>query len=308
MRQQPWRRRGLLLSGPPELPWARTHAGLPAVAPAEEGWDLYVASRDERGRALAARVPLTHADGELAAGTPQADPALGLGELGSFDDAGVTVSCVVQDGDRRLLYYSGWSLGVSVPFYFYVGLASSEDGGRTFQRLSRGPILERNEVDPFLTASPSVLVEGGTWRMWYVSATDWRVVDGAPRHRYHVRYAESGDGIRWRRDGHVCIDFQGDEEYAIGRPCVLKQAGRYRMWFCARGDAYRLGYAESDDGISWERDDSAVALVGEPGEWEREMTAYPHVFEAGGNLHMLYNGDGYGATGVGWATPEGGRE
>jgi hypothetical protein len=306
--QQRWRRRGLLLSAPPEAPWARTHASLPAVAPVGDGWDLYFASRDDRGRALIGRVPLTRANGELVAGTPQADPALGLGELGSFDDAGVTLSCVVQHGDRRLLYYSGWSLGVSVPFYFYVGLASSEDGGRTFRRVSRGPILERDEVDPFLTASPSVLVEGDTWRMWYVSATDWSVVDGAPRHRYHVRYAESDDGIRWRRDGHVCIDFQGSEEYAIGRPCVLKEAGRYRMWFCARGDAYRLGYAESDDGISWERDDTTLELVGEPGEWEREMTAYPHVFDAGGSLHLLYNGDGYGRTGVGWATPDGGRE
>lgn len=308
MNQQRWRRRGLLLPAPPEAPWAHTHAALPAVTATGDGWDLYVASRDERGRALVGRVPLSRANGELAVGPPQAEPALGLGELGGFDDAGVTLSCIVRDGDRLLLYYSGWSLGVSVPFYFYVGVASSEDGGRTFQRISRGPILERNDVDPLLTASPSVLVEGGTWRMWYVSATDWRVVDGAPRHRYHVRYAESLDGIHWRRDGHVCIDYHGSDEYAIGRPCVIKEGGRYRMWFCARGDAYRLGYAESTDGLQWERDDDAIQLVGEKGEWEREMAAYPHVFDAGGALHLLYNGNGYGRTGVGWATAEGGGQ
>jgi hypothetical protein len=304
LRRQRWRRRGLLVAAPPETAWARTHAALPAVAAADSGWDLYLSARDEAGRAMVARQPLERRDGGLVAGAPQRRPALGLGALGAFDDSGVTLSCIVDDGDRRLMYYSGWTRGVSVPFYFYVGLAVSDDGGRTFERASRGPILERNDVDPFLTASPSVLVEGGTWRMWYVSATEWRIVDGAPAHRYHVRYAESADGTRWRRDGHVCIDYRGDDEYAIGRPFVMRDDGRYRMWFCARGDAYRLGYAESDDGLSWERDDAAVSLTGEPEAWEREMTAYPHVFADGDARHMLYNGNGYGSTGIGWATLE----
>lgn len=266
--------------------------------------DLYVASRDDRNRALVARLPLVHDGNELVVGSPQAEPALAIGDLGAFDDSGVTLSCAVQDGERRLLYYSGWSLGVSVPFYFYVGLAASEDGGRTFRRVSRGPILDRNDVDPFLTASPSVLVDGATWRMWYVSATEWRVAGGEVGHRYHIRYAESIDGVRWDRNGHVCIDYKDDDEYAIGRPCVLKHDGRYRMWFCARGDVYRLGYAESDDGLSWERDDSAAMLIGEPEEWEGGSVAYPHVFDDGGTLQMLYNGADYGRAGVGLATLE----
>jgi hypothetical protein len=305
VKRQRWRRRGLLLPAPPPTPFAHSHAALPAVIPAADGWDLYVAARDEAGRAQIARVPLESSGGELRSGDPQREPALGLGDLGAFDDSGVTPACLVSDGERRLLFYSGWSRGVSVPFYFYVGLAASDDAGRTFARVSRGPILERDEVDPFLTASPSVLVEGGVWRMWYVSATEWRLVDGAPRHRYHVRYAESADGVRWRRDGHVCIDYSGDDEYAIGRPCVLREDGRYRMWFCARGNAYRLGYAESDDGLHWERDDAATALMGDEQAWEREMSAYPQVFRDGERLHLLYNGNGYGRSGVGWATPEG---
>lgn len=293
------------MSAPPNVPWARSHAALPAVANGTAGgWDLYVAARDDHNRAMVARLPLDRADAELVAGKPQAEPALGLGELGAFDDSGVTLSCVVDDGDRRLLYYSGWSLGVSVPFYFYVGLAASEDGGRTFTRVSRGPILGRDDVDPLLTASPSVLIDDGTWRMWYVSATEWRLIDGEPRHRYHVRYAESNDGLHWRRDGRICVDYQGADEYAIGRPCVLKHAGRYRMWFCARGDVYRLGYAESDDGLSWERDDQAAQLVGEQADWEGDSVAYPHVFDDGNALQLLYNGRGYGTAGVGWATLE----
>jgi hypothetical protein len=141
--------------------------------------------------------------------------------------------------------------------------------------------------------------------MWYVSAAGWRMVDGTPQHRYHLRYAESDDGLRWRRDGRVAVDFAGEDEYAFGRPCVVRDDdGTYRMYFCARGDAYRLAHARSADGLTWERDDDAAALDGAPGNWETEAAAYPFVFrdDAGGMWHMLYNGNGYGATGVGWAT------
>ena len=48
----------------------------------------------------------------------------------------------------------------------------------------------------------------------------------------------------------------------MGRPCVVHDRDRYRMWFCARGDAYRLAYAESTDGLNWERDDANAALPG----------------------------------------------
>jgi hypothetical protein len=289
-----------------DLPWACSHAALPAVAPDADGtgWDLYLACRDERSRAQVARAGLRSSDGELRVGALQAEPALGLGELGAFDDSGVTVSCVVDHDDARYLYYSGWTLGVTVPFYFYVGLAVSRDGGATFARVSRGPVLERDDVDPFLTASPSVLVENGTWRMWYVSAAGWDMADGAPRHRYHIRYAESGDGVRWRRDGRVAVDFAEPREYAFGRPCVVREGGIYHMYFCARGDTYRLAHATSADGLTWERDDAAVALAGAPGDWEAEAAAYPSVFrdDKAGAWHMLYNGNGYGATGVGWAS------
>ena len=75
----------------------------------------------------------------------------------------------------------------------------------------------------------------------------------------------------------------------------------YRMWFSARGDRYRLGYAESSDGITWTRDDSAVDLDVSSAGWDSEMMAYPFVLEHAGRLVMLYNGNGYGRSGVGYA-------
>jgi len=136
--------------------------------------------------------------------------------------------------------------------------------------------------------------------MWYVSGTGWE--NGPePRHRYHLKYAESDDGVRWRRDGTVCIDYRDESEYAIARPCVLRDGERYRMWFSSRGDAYRLGYAESADGLEWERLDDQAGIEPSGSGWDSEMVEYPWVFDHGGERHMLYNGNGYGATGVGHA-------
>jgi hypothetical protein len=309
---------------------------LPAIEAAGNTLNLYYSPRDGRGRAHIARARLeVSGEGALRVVRHDPDPVLSPGELGAFDDAGVSVSCVVEGdaGQGTLLYYTGWALGVSVPFYFYAGLAVRRPGGPRFERVSRAPLLERDSVDPYLTASPWVLREAdGLWRMWYVSCARWEMVEDtsgltkdtsgltvedtsgltalgpepsrrepSPRHYYHVRYAESDDGVHWRREGRVAVDFKDAEEYAMGRPCVVREGDRYRMWFCARGESYRLAYAESSDGLSWRREDERVELAGPAGEWESQMQAYPAVFARGGRRYLLYNGNGYGRGGVGYA-------
>jgi hypothetical protein len=299
LRHVTWDNRGLLLPAPVPVEWAVSHAALPHAHVLPDGTvRLFFSSRDERIRSH-----IGTADLDFSSDTPQArvrpEPLLDPGPRGAFDDSGVTTSCLVVDGDRQLLYYTGWSLGRTVPFYLYVGCAISKDGER-FERVSAAPLLERSSADPFLTASPWVLVENGRWRMWYVSCTGWERVDGRPRHSYHIRYAESSDGLSWERDGTVSIDFASPDEHALSRPCVVKDGDVYRMWFSARGTTYRIGYAESRDGVLWERDDAAAGLSSS-GDWDAQMQAYPAVFDYGGSRYLLYNGNDYGRTGVGWA-------
>jgi hypothetical protein len=294
----------MLLATPAGQPWAHSHAALPAVRLLEGGrGELYYSPRDELGRAHVARAEIEVApDGSLTVTGHDPEPVLGPGSLGAFDDSGVTMSCLVDREDATLLYYTGWTLGVTVPFYFYAGLAIRPHGRREFERVSAAPILERDAIDPYLTASPWVLYENGSWRMWYVSCAKWETIGEEIRHFYNLRYAESTDGIRWRREGRVAIDFADEHEYAISRPCVIRDKDRYRMWFAARGDRYRLGYAESDDGIHWQRDDGRGGLEPSAEGWDAEMIAYPAIFDVGETRYLLYNGNGYGRTGIGYAT------
>jgi hypothetical protein len=291
-----WEGRGLLLS-PETVPWATSHAAVPHIHRDERGLRLFFSSRDEGGRSHVGRARV-----DLAAEHPRPEveggPLLSPGPLGAFDDNGVTTSCVVDYRGLRLLYYTGWSLGRTVPFYLQVGCAISHDG-LAFERVSPAPIIERSATDPYLTASPWVIEDEGRLRMWYVSGTGWSIVGGEPQHRYHIKYAESVDGLDWERGGLVSVDFANEDEYAMSRPCVVKDDDRYRMWFSSRGDTYRIAYAESDDGFAWER--KPMPRFESSGAWDSEMQAYPAVFDDGESRYLLYNGNGYGRTGIGWA-------
>lgn len=297
-----WTKLGLVLTPDPLVPWMETHAMLPVPLWSGGQLHLYVTgrNRDGCGQVGRCRVELSGSTPVVTVETPT--PLVAVGPRGAFDDRGASASAAVEHEGRIFLYYTGWSLGVTVPFYVFLGLAISDDGGREFRKVSRAPILERTDDDPFMTGHPAVLLDNGLWRMWYVSCSGWRVVDGAPRHDYHIRYAESSDGVHWRREGRVCIDYSSPDEYAIARPWVVRDGNRYRMWYSHRGLAYRIGYAESTDGLTWDRQDDRAGIDVSAEGWDSEMVEYPCVISAHGREWMFYNGNGFGRTGIGCAT------
>jgi hypothetical protein len=283
--------------------WAVSHATVPIAERIGDGrFRLLFSSRDGRGRSHVGSAELDIERGAVS--RYDRNPLLGPGELGAFDDSGAMASCLVRHDESQYLYYIGWSLGVTVPFYTFVGCALSEDQGQTFTRISRAPILPRSAEDPYITTAPWVLMDGSTWRMWYASGTGWEETERGPLHRYHIRYAESENGLEWRREGVVCIDYADETEYAITRPCIVRDGDTYRMWYCRRGESYRIGYAESGDGVSWTRKDAEAGIDVSADGWDSEMIEYPFVFDDGGRRYLLYNGNRYGSTGIGWAVLE----
>jgi hypothetical protein len=283
--------------------WFISHAALPVATHKQDSvYRVFFSGRDNKNRAQ-----IGYFDYDLR--TQQVllvgnAPVLGFGLTGAFDESGVTSACITQTEGGYRLYYTGWALGVTVPFYFYVGLATASSLDGPFKRYTPAPILERNAVDPYLTASPCVLHCDGRWQMWYVSCSGWEADAGGgpPKHYYHICHAQSADGLRWDRQGHVCISYANAHEYAFARPSVLYQDGRYRMWYAYRGEAYKMGYAESADGLHWQRQDNTPeALPTSHTGWDSQMVCYGQVFRHGNQRFMLYNGNEYGKTGIGLA-------
>jgi predicted GH43/DUF377 family glycosyl hydrolase len=299
-----WKKLGLLFSGDSTADWYVSHAALPVPVLLDgDTYRVFFSGRDKQSRARIGFFDFLLQE-KLKILDISKQPALDLGELGAFDDNGVTSSWITQHNEKYYCYYTGWSLGVTVPFYFFIGLATSSNLDSGFKRISHAPILDRNSTDAYLSASPCVLREGNLWRMWYVSGQHWEAKADGPRHYYHIKYAESKDGIQWNRTGKICIDFKNKDEYALARPCVLLENGLYRMWYSFRGEAYKIGYAESVDGIDWTRMDDQVGLEPSLQGWDSQMVEYPYVFRHKKRLFMLYNGSGYGRTGIGLAVLE----
>jgi len=75
------------------------------------------------------------------------------------------------------------------------------------------------------------------------------------------------------------------------------------MWYSYRSDSksYRIGYAESIDGELWERNDELVGIDVSKTGWDSDSIEYPFIFDHKGSRYMLYNGNRYGATGIGLA-------
>jgi len=304
-----WIKRGVIFAPDRTFPWMVSHAALPVATHVDGGvLRIYFGTRDERNRT---RIAAVDVDGDHPETILRLHdrPLLPLGELGTFDDSGTAPSWVVIHDTVVYLYYIGWNPEVTVPYRLSIGLAVSVDGGTTFERCSTGPICDRDVDEPYFNTSPCVLRDSGLWRMWYTSCTGWETVDGRPEPRYHIKYAESADGLRWRRSGRVCIDYEAVDE-AIGRPCVFVADGRYKMLYSYRKVAgyrtdptqsYRLGYAESSDGLTWTRKDADVGIARSPTGWDSQMIEYCYRFRHGHRTYLLYNGNGFGASGFGYA-------
>lgn len=241
------------------------------------------------------------------------DPIIQRGGAGHFDEFGVMVAKPwVVDETHVYLYYMGWQrlCGQTAPYQVALGLAESDDGGTTFKKISNGPIIGMDNVDPVSIGNVSVLVEHGIWKMWYTSYIKWAFGGIKPTPEYNIKYAESRDGIKWNKKNIICIEC--DSRGGVATPSVIKMNDEYHMWYGYRPPydckgnihGYRIGYAVSSDGIIWRRKDDESGIEVSSSGWDSEMICYPHIIKNNDKHVMFYCGNGFGKTGFGYAVME----
>jgi predicted GH43/DUF377 family glycosyl hydrolase len=304
-----WRRLGLVYSPDGRHGFDRSHCHKPTPLLIDETTiRVYFGVRDAANTTRTTYVDVDAADPTRVKYVHDR-PVLDVGKIGAFDDSGANVSAVCRNGDQVNMYFIGWNPSTTVHTRNSIGLAISRDNGSTFTRPYDGAVLDRTKDEPYYTGAVEVIREDDRWRMWYTSGTEWKMINGKPEIRYHIKYAESADGIDWTRPGVSCIP-PATEVEATARPCVLKIGGRYHMWYSRRDivefrtqqtRGYRGGYAQSTDGVSWERMDEAFGLRPQASGWDAEAIAYPYCLRLGERLLMFYNGNGFGRTGFGVA-------
>jgi hypothetical protein len=306
-----WIKKGLIFCPSGEYEWSKSHAQVPVVDVINDDiWRIYYTTRDSKQRSRISYI-------EVEAGNPQNilykhdKPVIDIGSPGCFDDCGAMCSSLVKFEHKIYMYYIGWNVRNTVSYHLSIGLAVSEDGGQTFSKLYTGPLLDRNFIEPYMCGTCYVLFEEEKWKIWYTSGTKWETVMNKSEPYYDIKYAESDNGIEWARTGKTAIYYNHNRE-ALGVPSVIHDNNLYRMWYSYRNvsgyrvdkrNSYHIGYAESTNGVDWVRMDENVGIDLSPNDndWDSQMIAYARVFRYKGTLYMLYNGNGFGKTGLGYA-------
>jgi len=302
MLQINWQKKGLIFSQTKHVEWMKTHAMLPVAEIVSNSlYKIYFGSRNNQNQS---RIGYFFIDLEtLKVNKVSKKPILSPGKLGTFDDNGVLPSSIMHVNGTKYMYYIGFKPGGTTRMDLFGGLAVFQNNG-CLERFSEAPIIERCKVNPYINTAPFVIEnssgESYKYFMYYVAGCGWIHRD-LPK--YNIQIAFSNNGIDWKREGRVCIDFQNKEEVALARPYVLYIKGKYHMWFSYKGDAYRIGYAISDNGINWLRCDEIGGMDAskQEGEFDSEMVAYGCIIPYKNKYYMFYNGNNYGFDGIGLA-------
>ena len=130
----------------------------------------------------------------------------------------------------------------------------------------------------------SVLRDGDAYRMWL----SWRP-------QKSLALVESRDGSHWSEPPAVVLGPRPETgwEDDINRPCVLRRADVYHMWYTgqARSRSW-IGYATSADGVAWKRmSEKPVLAADQP--WEKGIAVMcPSVIwdDEAGLFRMWYSG------------------
>jgi len=296
-----WKKLGLVYGPDGSMEWANNTSLQPTPIMLDDRIRVFVGFRDVYGQSRVGYVDVDYGDPSKVLAI-SSRPSLDIGQEGAFDDNGVVPCAVIKDGRDLLLYYAGYQLHSKVRFTVYSGLAISNDNGITFRRYRLTPILERTDEELLFRVIHSVIIENGRWRVWYGGGSSFKKGERKTLPMYDVRYLESTSGVKFPGKGKVAVTTRGDE-YRVGRPYVIKDGIIYKMFYGAGTEAltYKLGYAESINGIDWERKDEQIGISLSKEGWDSEMMAYPSVVKYENRTIMFYNGNNYGKDGFGVA-------
>jgi len=301
-----WRKLGVVWNTPGRQGWSRSHAMGPTPVLLQKGEiRVFLTTLDAEGRGRPMYVDVSARDPMHVLRVSER-PLMDIGEPGTFDDNGLMPLSIVQSAPGELrMYYSGFELCRHIRYRILSGAAVSTDGGESFQRVGRTPLLERSSQELYFRGGPFVVREGDRYRMWYVAGSEWTEINGKTMPVYDLRYQESADGLSWAPEGTVSMRITDPDEHGFGRPWVVqREPGTYELFYSVRRrsfGAYRLGYARSADGLHWTRMDDRMGLDVTPGGFDSEAAMYSAVVHVDGRVFCFYNGNNFGATGFGVA-------
>lgn len=254
----------------------------------------------------AAQVALAQVEWEMGPlAVPPGDPV-------DWDSAGHRLEEVVYDGSLYHMFLTGGPTTHPFDSSWAVGHWTSVTKDGPWVPDPSNPVLEPGASrtwDGFTIYDIGVLYDGSMFKMWYGAAASF------PGDIY-VGYATNIDGWgAWDKHPDNPVDglepgAPGDwNDLGMGVDTVLFDGTLYRMWTTAfkSGGTYgtwRIGYAESLDGLNWVLHSEPV--LGGIELWEGSYVYFADVVLHGSGVQMWYAGNDSGYTSTGYAiSPDG---
>ena len=303
-----WKKMGIIFDGRGIHPLANSHTMVPCPTLMDDRIRLYYTSCCEHGLGRPFFVDLDLHNLKTILGT-SSGPVLNIGLPGTFDENGVICCSLVNINYSEIyMYYAGFELGTKVRYRLLTGLAKSEDGGQNFIRVKKTPILERSENELYFRGGPFTIKSNDNFEMWYVAGSSWMHIGNKEMPQYDIRHITSTNGVDWPEQGKIKIPLTSDDEFAFGRPAVIKlRDNKYWMFYSIRKkcfNEYRLGFAYSSDKINWKRDDEFLNLNVSADDFETDAIMYATPLIVGKDLYLFYNGNNFGQSGIALAKLE----
>lgn len=230
-------------------------------------------------------------------------PIITFGAEGTYYSHGISLGNIYEVNGNKFLLFMGWQYPENAHWRGVIGKLQLIRNDVFFVDTTT-PFLSIDAEDSISLSYSFVLFHERIYKMWYGSTITW---DAGNQEMIHViKYATSTDGVNWLKHG-IAIPYDVNVAQAFSKPSVVIDKNGYHMWYSYRdgkGTSYRIGYAFSIDGTTWERKQKESGIDISTNGWDSEMICYPFVFDHKGKRYMLYNGNGYGKTGFGLAILE----
>jgi predicted GH43/DUF377 family glycosyl hydrolase len=234
--------------------------------------------------------------------TRPADPSQHLpvlsGTADAFDEHGVYGADVVYDPADAEAPYKMWYSGAG-DTYTQIGYATSTDGIAWTKHDSDDldalpdPVVAvglPGSQDAFSAAHPTVLVDGGLWKMFY---------EGDDSTKKSIAYATSTDGLTWSKAGAVIESGSGNVEFGVFAPTVWKDPSDtqkpFKMLVGGRKETQqgsgvfqtKLIAASSADGLDWTLGNIALNTA----SFAASNLSSPEVLPEGTAIKLYYSGN-----------------
>ena len=111
-----------------------------------------------------------------------------VGDDGCFDDNGVFPGHAYKFSEKSFfILYRISNFGQNSFLKFFSGLAISDDGGNTFRKFSKAPILDRADEGLYTRAGLSMIHHNNKFKCCYSTGSSWQKIADKKRPVYEVR-------------------------------------------------------------------------------------------------------------------------